>query len=149
MIRTAATAAAVLLLAACNQSIAPPAPAPPAAPVPPPALAAAPAPVAPANEGKTIPAAFQGEWMAAASDCAAGVSDSRLRISADQLLFHESSGPVTSVSLATPDDITVHAAMSGEGEGPNDATFHFVLTDGGETLVDVGNAFNRHRCPTN
>ena len=150
MIRIATATAALLLLAACNQ----PSPSPSQSPSasqsqsPSPSPSPSPAPAAPVAS-KTIPSAFQGLWMPTAADCAAGIADTRVTISADQLLFFESSGPVTSVDVASDNDITVHAVISGEGEGPNDHAFHFVLSDDGETLTDVGSNFARKKCPSN
>lgn len=137
-----------LILAACSEEpAAPPAgndaverpTAPgPAAPLPTPGAS-----LGPAADARTIPAAFRGEWNRVPADCGTGNNDSRLRIDAKRLRFHESSGEVIAVH-GEGRTITVRARYSGEGESWEDAR-SFTLSQDGKTLSADG--IERTRCP--
>ena len=119
-----------------------PAPAPPAESTP------APEPQAPAPaETAAVPERFQGEWNNTPADCGTANNPSRLRIGADDIRFHESSGTITSVTVNDGSDITLVADMTGEGE-VFQSTHSFSLSDGGDTLTDTssGTGMVRHRC---
>src|SRR5688572_13688435 len=88
----AALALAVATLSACGRAPEPTAATPP----PEPAVIPAPAPMPPPAPvpGLAIPARFQGEWNRVLADCGTGNNDTRLRLDAGKVTFHESSGPV-------------------------------------------------------
>jgi hypothetical protein len=133
-------------LAACNPAPAPtPAPEPAPSPTPTPAPNPAPTP----TPATTIPTQFHGSWNADPKGCVTPTNDSRLTITASELRFWESSGPVTGVTVFGPNEIEVKATLSGEGE-TNAVTYRYRLSEDGETLTDVTNdGYERRRCPTN
>ena len=92
-----------------------------------------------------VPAAFLGEWAADAAACARPGDESRLRIDADRIAFHESSGAIVSVA-GDAADLTLVAQLTGEGE-TREATYRFRLSDG-DTLTDTssGTGMVRQRC---
>lgn len=97
----------------------------------------------------TIPARFQGEWNIKLEHCGTDQNDSRLKISADRLQFHESGGSVRAVVTKGKLELAVIAELSGEGE-----TWlfyrHFRLSPDHTSLTDItGNdsAVVRYRCP--
>ncbi|MCW4463688.1 hypothetical protein OK349_18435 [Sphingomonas sp. BT-65] len=102
----------------------------------------APPPTPKTVDAGTIPAAFRGEWNRTAADCGTGNNDSRLRIEAKRLRFHESSGDVIAVH-GEGRTITVRARYSGEGETWEDAR-SFTLSADGNTLSADG--IERTRC---
>lgn len=135
-----------LILAACSQQAAPPAvtneterpTAPgPAAPLPTPVASPS------ARPAETIPAAFHGEWNRIPGDCGTGNNDSRLRIEARRLRFHESNGEVLAVR-ETGRSVAVRARYAGEGE-TWEAERRFTLSADGKTLSADG--MDRTRCP--
>lgn len=143
--RAIALAAATLLtLAACEREQPAAAPEQPAA-----TPAAAQTPPAPANpnaEPGVVPAALQGEWNQDLTACGTGMHDSRLEITADEIRFYESGGPVKSVSEWEPGQFTVLADLSGEGE-MREATYNYRLSPDGKTLTDLNGNLQRSRCP--
>lgn len=136
-----------VILAACSQEAAPPsvtneaerptAPGP-EAPLPVPAIS----PSAPA-EAEVIPEAFRGEWNRVAADCGTARNDSRLRIEAKRIRFHESSGEVLAVR-EEGQTIAVRARYTGEGETWENER-RFTLSVDGRTLSADG--MDRVRCP--
>jgi len=134
-----AMAAVFLLGRRSAQGPAPPAAA--AAPTPPPA---APAPVRPGPA--SLPAGFLGEWNATPVDCGTGRNETRLSISADRLEFHESSGPVTSVTAAGELEVSGTVELTGEGE-TRAQPFQFKLSPDGKALTDADGGLVRSRCP--
>jgi hypothetical protein len=112
-----------------------------ASPAPTPAVADRP-PV----DDNNVPARFQGEWATDAAACASPGHESHLRIDADRIAFHESSGPI--LSFAGDDsDFTIVAQLTGEGE-TRKATYRFRLSADGNTLTDTssGTGMVRQRC---
>lgn len=110
---------------------------------------AAPAAAAPAQVLQEIPPAFRGEWNARLADCGSGRNDSRLRITARRLRFHESEGPVTRVELPQPSDIVVTVRLAGEGQ-EHLSTRRLRLSSDGSRLQDVSEGtpgLVRLRCP--
>lgn len=93
-----------------------------------------------------VPAAFLGEWAADAAACARPGDESRLRIDADRIAFHESSGAIQSVASGDS-DLTVVAQLIGEGE-TREAAYRFRLSGDGNTLTDIGTGMGmvRRRC---
>lgn len=137
-----------LILAACSEEPAPPTanegverPTAPGPEAPLPTPAASP-PAGPAADARTIPARFRGEWNRVPADCGTGNNDSRLRIEAKRLRFHESSGDVLAVH-GEGRTITVRARYTGEGETWEDAR-SFTLSEDGRTLSADG--IERTRC---
>lgn len=123
-----------------------------------PGRAAAQAGVAQGTQGRTIadephaappiPAGFQGEWNAEPSACGSGLHDSRLVISARELRYYESGGPVTAAELISPGVLKVTASVQGEGESWTEQRM-FQLSPDGQTLTDITNTERlvRRRCP--
>lgn len=101
---------------------------------------------APAAGGATVPSRFQGEWAIDAAACASPGHESQLRIGADRIAFHESSGAIRSVASGDS-DLTVVAQLTGEGE-TREATYRFRLSGDGNTLTDIGTGMGmvRRRC---
>jgi hypothetical protein len=134
------------ILAACSQEATPPPPAnvverptapDPAAPLSTPAASQSPSPAG------MMPEVFRGEWNRVTADCGTARNDSRLRIEAKQVRFHESSGEV----LRVREDgrtIAVRARYTGEGETWEDER-RFTLSADGKTLSADG--IDRVRCP--
>lgn len=138
-----------LVLAACSQEAAPtiandaaerPMAPGPEAPLPVPGLSPS---ATPAAETDMIPAAFRGEWNRVAADCGTSRNDSRLRIDAKRIRFHESSGDVLAVR-GEGAAIAVRARYSGEGETWEDER-RFTLSADGKMLSADG--MDRVRCP--
>jgi len=97
-----------------------------------------------------VPAGFHGYWEPDLKLCGTFKGDGRLVISADQLHFYESIGPVKAVLVESSQDAIVVAQLRGEGETWL-AHRHFRLSEDTNTLTDVlehGNVI-RHRCPAN
>lgn len=130
-----------LLLQSCDRS---PGDASPTSP----GRAAAQAGVAQGTQGKTIadephkapliPAGFQGEWNAERSACGSGLHDSGLVITARELRYYESGGPVTAAELISPGVLKVEASVQGEGESWTEQRVFQVSPDG-QTLTDITN----------
>lgn len=146
-------ALAIIVVAGCN---APRAPAGAATDVPPGADTASTATASPATaptaddapsvNGTVVPVRFRGEWAADAAACTSPGHESQLRIDADRIAFHESSGTIRSV--ANDDAIlTIVALLTGEGE-TREATYRFRLSADGNTLTDTGSGTGmvRRRC---
>lgn len=98
-----------------------------------------------------VPPAFRGEWNARLADCGSGSgrNDSRLRIAARRLRFHESEGPVTRVEQPRPSDIVVTVRLAGEGQEYL-STRRWRLSPDGAELQDVSEGkpgLVRLRCP--
>lgn len=96
-----------------------------------------------------IPEPFTGEWNADLAACGTQDSDSRLRIAPAELTFYESGGTVGVVAAQGPSDVSVTAAMSGEGESWT-AEYRFTLSPDGQTLTTSYSGappLDRRRCP--
>ena len=105
--------------------------------------------MAPAAERReTVPARFVGEWVADLKRCGTDRDDSRLRLDADRVRFHESGGPIRAVVARGESEIALIAELSGEGETWL-ACHRFRLSADRERLIDAtGEAeFARYRCP--
>ena len=96
-----------------------------------------------APEAVLLPEAFTGRWDASLEACKA-TSDMKLVVTQTELTFWESSGQISSITINGPDNVTVKAAFSGEGEQWK-RDLHLVLADNGQTLK-VDDAA-RVRCP--
>ena len=102
-----------------------------------------------ANQQKTIPIRFQGEWNSNLQHCGTGLDDSRLRISADRVRFYESGGPVRAVVTQGEFDLALILELSGEGETWISFS-HFRLSPDRSYLSDVTSKESgivRYRCP--
>lgn len=95
----------------------------------------------------TIPARVHGEWNADLSACGTGRSDSRLRISASEVRFYESTGTVRSVEIESDREIVVTAEYQGEGETWQDERRMMLSEDGSSLTVSNGGDLVRYRCP--
>ena len=105
---------------------------------------AAAGPSAAAEAPTDIPEAYRGEWNADLTACGSGLSDSRLRIGARSLAFHESAAEVRRVERVDARTIRVEADFQGEGERWS-RTVQFRLSPEGDRLVM--DDFARRRCP--
>ena len=104
-------------------------------------------PVPPVDDGIAeveVPERFRGDWAASAAACNQPGEVSRLHVGDDDIRFHESEGPIVSVS-ASGDTATVEARLTGEGE-TRVASYTFTLSADGNTLTDSTNGFARVRC---
>jgi hypothetical protein len=108
---------------------------------------AASAGAAAAERLSSVPASFQGEWVADPKGCTSKPDDSRLTIGTDRIRFHESSGAIKAVVMQGELDLALIAEMSGEGETWLDYR-HFRLSADRASLTDVTQepGFVRHRC---
>ncbi|PZO79913.1 MAG: hypothetical protein DI632_03085 [Sphingomonas hengshuiensis] len=109
-------------------------------PAPPPGEAA---PMVAAN---TIPARFVGRWNRDAAACARpAASIDGVKVSPDELWFHESVGKVQRVEPLSDDRIRITAAYDGEGE--RWTSTQTLSVDGDRlTIVTEGRPFTRIRC---
>ena len=94
----------------------------------------------------TIPERFHGEWNGDLVACGTGSSETRLRISADQIRFYESVGVVRNVEVESDRVVVVDAEYTGEGETWSDRR-RLMLAGDGESLTVGGTNLVRHRCP--
>jgi len=104
-----------------------------------------------AEQQREIPARFLGEWNAKLKDCGTDRNDSRLRITADHIRFHESGGPVRAVVTQGESDLALIEELSGEGSSWLSYT-HFRLSADQKSLTDVtdnDSGLVRYRCPKN
>lgn len=101
-------------------------------------------PEAPATPSATVPAAYLGEWQRTGTSCATR-DETRLRIEAQRVTFHESSGTVQAAD-AEDGRLTLTLRMTGEGE-TRDATYRYGLSNDGRWLTDLENDLVRERCP--
>lgn len=98
---------------------------------------------------RTIPERFHGEWNSRLADCGTGASDSLLVLSANEIQFYESSGPVRGAFLNGPREILIVTDLSGEEETDLTAFKFFLSADGNrlEYRSESEAPFVRHRCP--
>ncbi len=161
LFRTATLAVALVALACCSDAPEPtadvPAPAPSDAPPPSPPPAPEPTPppttdpvptIPPPVVTATVPVLFQGEWNRVPADCGTDNNDSRLRIAADKITFHESSGPVVQAAQ-TGNDLLVTVQLTFEDEVV-ERQFEYQLAPNLQALTDVtdGTGLVRVRCVT-
>ena len=101
-----------------------------------------------AERWETVPARFLGEWNSSLKQCGTDRNDSRLRLDADRIRFHESGGPIRAVVTQGELELALIVELSGEGETWL-ACNRFRLSADHEQLIDVtGDAeFVRYRCP--
>ncbi|ESQ94327.1 hypothetical protein ABENE_02140 [Asticcacaulis benevestitus DSM 16100 = ATCC BAA-896] len=93
-----------------------------------------------------LPEPFIGRWDASPEACKA-TSEMRLIITQTGLTFWESAGRISAVTITRPDDVTVQADFSGEGEQWQ-RRLHLVLSADNQTLtIDDGKGGVRKRCP--
>lgn len=98
---------------------------------------------------RTIPERFHGEWNSQRADCGTGASDSLLVLSANEIQFYESSGPVRGAFLNGPREILIVTDLSGEEETDLTAFKFFLSADDDrlEYRSETEEPFVRHRCP--
>lgn len=143
--RISAIALGVLLAAGCNaphEDTAESAVADASAPEPSTQPGAPPA--VESTESNIVPAQFRGEYATDATSCRSPGHESRLTIGAWRITFHESAGTIIAVESGR-NDLTVTAELTGEGE-TRQATYHFKLSDDGQTLTDTDSGMTRQRC---
>lgn len=102
-----------------------------------------------AEQQRTVPARFQGEWNENLEHCGTGLNDSRLRISADRIRFYESGGPILAVVTQGEFDLAVIAELSGEGQTWLSYT-HFRLSADHTYLTNISDnesSLVRYHCP--
>ncbi|HEX2166449.1 MAG TPA: hypothetical protein VHG09_04350 [Longimicrobiales bacterium] len=100
-----------------------------------------------ADVAASIPSRFHGEWNAELAACGTGSSVTRLRISADQLRFYESTASVREVDIQSERVITVTAEYEGEGDTWQDERRLSLSEDGNSLTVSNGSELVRYRCP--
>src|SRR3546814_12574241 len=97
------------------------------------------------DDTNLVPRRFQGDYAADTPACTTPAHESRLTIGAWRIKFHESSGAITAVEGGgRGGDITITTALTGEGE-TRQATYHFNLSDEGQTLTDNDSGMKRPR----
>ena len=102
-----------------------------------------------AEQQRAIPDRFLGEWNHNLKDCGTDRSDSRLRLTADRIRFHESGGPVRAVVTQGESDLALIVELSGEGSSWLSYE-HFRLSADHTSLTDVtdnDSGLVRYRCP--
>jgi hypothetical protein len=154
-----------LLVAACEQPVAPTLKAQPPAKVPP-ATRTTPVvpepvlnPPPPSEEAETaaadavatselVPTAFRGEWNTDLARCGTDLGEMRLSLTGASIGLYESGGPVLDVILEDEQTALLRTRLSGEGE-TWERPFRLRLTDDGRTLTDISGEIPvvRHRCP--
>lgn len=104
-------------------------------------------PAPPPGEGAgTIPANFVGAWNVDAAACARpATSIDGVKVTPNELLFHESAGRVTKVEPLAPDRIRITADYDGEGERWT-ATQTLRISGDRLTIDTGGRPFSRVRC---
>ena len=157
LLRSATLALALAALTACGDSteatadtpVSAPSDTPSTSPPPEPAVAPtpepAPAPAEPTPETySTVPTLFHGEWNRVLADCNTDKNDSRLRIAADTIIFHEGSGKVVE---ATQDgnELDVVVQLSADGNVV-DRRLSYELAGNRQALTDNGSGLVRLRC---
>jgi hypothetical protein len=130
--------ATALVLGACHGAPEPAADVPTTTPADlpwtaPPARAPMPLPEPPPVA--SVPPRFRGEWDGTLDACSHR-SELRLRLGADRVAFHESSGPVLQ-ARQRDFDLALVVRLGGEGE-TREARYTFRLADGGQRLIDIG-----------
>lgn len=98
----------------------------------------------PAEPQTRVPAAYLGEWQRTGTSCASR-DETRLRMEARRVTFHESSGDVLAAAQ-DGDRLTLTLRMTGEGE-TRDATYRFGLSNDRRWLTDLDSDLVRERCP--
>ncbi|GBO53434.1 hypothetical protein APA_1341 [Pseudanabaena sp. lw0831] len=108
-----------------------------------------PMPVAAAEQQKTVPVQFQGEWNSNLKQCGTNLNDSRLMISVDRIQFYESNGPIKAVVTQGKFELALISELFGEGGTWLSFRQYRLSADRGK-LTDVTNdesKFVRYRCP--
>lgn len=82
--------------------------------------------------GKAFPTDFQGRWGLVANDCTSTRGDNKglLTVEGDRLRFYESVGTVTTLTIATPTQVTAELKFEGEGQSWRRTTQYSVSNDG-------------------
>jgi len=96
-----------------------------------------------APQSVLLPERFVGRWDANLQACKT-TSDMKLTLTQTDLIFWESSGHITAVALNAPEDVTVKAVFTGEGEQWS-RDLHMISSGDGGTLILDGAP--RVRCP--
>lgn len=108
--------------------------------------------LAPAPPPPPVPERFRGEWGAALKDCGVAGTEARLRVEADALRLHESSGQLRAV-LPQGNDGLALVAQHPTGDGSTRLAYrHYRLSADGRSLRDISDGDNkgtlvRQRCP--
>ncbi len=107
----------------------------------------APPPDAAVAAAETIPARFVGRWNRDAAACAQpAASIEGVRVTPNELWFHESVGAVRRVETLGPDRLRITADYEGEGQRWT-ATQTLQVAGDRLTIVTDGQPFSRMRCP--
>lgn len=106
--------------------------------------------LAPAGAAQPVPQRFRGEWNARLEDCGEPGTETRLRIGADRIRFHESAGTLRAVLPGGDAELAMVASLTGEGQ-TRLAYRKYRLAADGASLVDVSEGtaggLVRRRCP--
>lgn len=99
-----------------------------------------------------IPASFQGRWGMVPNDCDRARSDAKglMEVTATRLSFYESRATPTSIVQATPEELGLQLAFSGEGQ-TWERTTRLKLEEAGTVIVreerEPPATFRYTRCP--
>ncbi|PZV16005.1 MAG: hypothetical protein DCF20_09635 [Pseudanabaena sp.] len=107
--------------------------------------------VAAAEQQKSVPVQFQGEWNSNLKHCGTNLNDSRLILSAAHIQFYESNGPIKAIVTEGQFELALISKLSGEG-GNWLSYRQYRLSADRSKLTDVTNEnskFVRYRCPKN
>ena len=102
-----------------------------------------------AEQQKTVPESFRGEWHSDLKNCTSKTDDTVLKISAKQIQFHESSGVIKAIVTQGASNMALIVEMTGEGESWLDYK-HFNLSADHHSLTDITDdehQFIRYKCP--
>lgn len=114
----------------------------------PPNNVAAPAkPNAGSSPAGGIPAALQGNWTGLSDRCGDRSAELELKVTPENLIFHESVGTVKGVVTGTDGRVRVEAAFTGEGDSWTKKLDLRPSANGRElTIINDGAAVTRKRC---
>ncbi len=103
--------------------------------------------VATADKADLVPVALQGRWTGTADDCANAAAELELKVTPNQLLFHESVGTIRAVKPQADGRIAVDADFTGEGESWTRRLMLHPSADGARlTVANDGTSVVRKRC---
>lgn len=98
---------------------------------------------------KSVPDQFIGKWNASLDDCGTDRNDSAIEIKRNEILFHESDGPIKAMVTDGRHEIAMIVELSGEGQTWL-TTAQFKLSAGEDKLISTQlpeKEFMRYRCP--
>jgi hypothetical protein len=102
-----------------------------------------------ARPAPVMPAPFRGEWASDRASCGNDASDSRLHITAREVMFYESGGPVRAVQRLDARTVRVRLLATDDMGERGAASYTFRLSADGRRLTNLtdGSGVPRIRCP--